>query len=124
MIIKTIDEVLKRNENNKIKANKERMNLIQKNNDETIDVYFDKIKLYIQQRNILGVQYILEYHLYFEEIETEFIKDIIKTYFDLNEERRKTYIDCLKESYKIRGKKGILFSLGGVIKRFKVSMNC
>lgn len=124
MIIKTIDEVLKRNENNKIKANKERINLIKSNDKETIELYFKKMESYILEKNILGIQYILQYHLYFEEIETEFINDIMGTFFELKEEKRETYINCLKESYKVRGTKGILFSLGGIIKSFKVSMNC
>ncbi|WP_270504372.1 hypothetical protein [Paraclostridium sordellii] len=124
MIIKTIDEVLIRNGNNKIQANKERMNLIKHNDKKTIELYFEKIKQHIQNKNLLGVQYILEYNLYFEEIETEFVKEIMETYLNLKEEKQETYINCLEESYKVRGRKGILFSLGGIIKRFKVSIDC
>lgn len=117
MIINPIEELLATSESI-VDANKKRIEKIKNVSNEEKEELFQKLKIDVEKKEIPLIKFLLENRLFFEIIEDEFIEKLVKIYHNINMYRKIEYINCLKESYKLRGVKGIVFAFGGIIKRF------
>ncbi len=83
-----------------------------------VDNIFSNLKYNLDHANSNAIEYILSYDLFFEVIPDECIKLLLSVYSNLNIDNKEHYVNLLKESYIIRGRKGFVFSFMPIINRF------
>lgn len=103
---------------NIIERNKLRINLIKNNDFKKVSVLFKKVQYCIENKFLFELKIILQDELYFEIIPNKFLDNLVNTYNKIDKSIQNQYINELKQSYMIRGTKGIRFSLGGIINKF------
>lgn len=119
MIIKPIDELVAVSESI-IDANKKRIEKIKAISNKEKEMLFQEFEINVEEKAFTSIKMLLENRMFFEIIEEEMIENLVKVYHSNNIHRKIEYINCLKESYKIRGIKGAMFTFGGIIKRFSM----
>ena len=117
MIVLTTEENIK-NSTDLIEANKKRISKIKCIITDNVDDLFDRL-IELLEENLTEVTEFLEKQMFFEVILKEFVDELCMTYKKLDNERKKEYINCLKESYKTRGIKGYQFTFSPIIGRYK-----
>lgn len=123
MILKAISSILERNDNNLIKANKERIKLVKENDMNLVGELFCEIKIHIENNDSLKVKYIIENKLFFHEVKEIFIDKIIKSYIILNEDNKNDYINSLINTYRLRAVNGAYFCINPITEKYNTSLS-
>lgn len=118
MIIKPVEKLIVGSKDI-AESNKKRICNILEIGKPDVNVLFKEVEELLKSGSIVMLKYILENKLFFEVIADYFIDEIIEVHSSLKEELKCDYINCLKESYIIRGENGIRYSWTPLVKRYE-----
>lgn len=102
--------------NSIVQLNKRRILQINSIGKKNIDSMFNELEELLDSNSALSLKYLLENKMFYEQIHDEIIYNIIDC---CNLKYRNEYIKDLKESYRVRGEKGIAFSWGFIIRKYE-----
>lgn len=111
MIIQPIEELSE--EGNRILANKKRMKYIKNIITNECDKVFLELEKSLMENSFKDIAYITSHKIFFEVVDTDLLRKLQKLYILQGSEA----INKLKESYKIRGVKGINFAWTPILER-------
>lgn len=123
MILKAINSIMEKNDNNLIQSNKERIKLIKEIDMNIVSELFYEIKIHIENNDGLNVKYILENELFFHEIKEMLISSLIKNYMVLNQENRNDYINSLINAYRLKAVNGAYYCMTPIIEKYNTSLS-
>lgn len=97
-----------------IVGNKKRIDSIKRSIKEGTSIL--RLETLLETNNIMEIKTYLQNNIFFEIIEEDFVHIIIKTYNSTDS--KNDLLDELRESYNLKGVKGILFSWGRVLSKY------
>lgn len=118
MIITPIDE-FKVGSKNIAESNKKRVDRVILVKETNIGFLFKEFEDLLKNGTVIMLKYLLENKVFFEIIADNYIDEIIEVYIYLDNDLKHEYVNCLKESYIIRGDRGIRYSFTPIVRKYK-----